>query len=258
MFAHERHQAIQQLLLKKRRMSVAALQRELRVSSATLRRDLSELESENLVVRVHGGVVHPATLRGEPTFAQKGTQAIAAKRAIARATAELIPDGATLFIDSGTTCLEVARLLLVRRDLTIITNSIPLLHAATADHAATVIGLGGELRAVSGALTGSLALSWLASLQADIAVVAASGLSLEDGVSTTELAEAAMKQQFLARSKKRILVADGSKWNAPSTAKFAEWNSFNTWVTDFSLSARERSTLASQKLHITQAKNEAQ
>ncbi len=258
MFAHERHQAIQQLLSKKRRLSVAALQRELKVSSATLRRDLTELENDNLVVRVHGGVVHPSALRSEPTFTQKGARSMAAKRAIARATAELIPDGATLFIDAGTTCLEVARLLLTRRDLTLITNSVPLLGLATTEHAATVIGLGGELRAVSGALTGSLALSWLASVHADIAIVAASGLSLEDGASTTELAESAMKQQFLARSTKRILVADSSKWNVPSTAKFADWNSFDTWVTDATLTPRERAALSRHHLHLIQVKNEAQ
>jgi DeoR family transcriptional regulator, fructose operon transcriptional repressor len=62
MFAHERHQAIQQLLSRKRRLTVNALQRELKISSATLRRDLSELEEAHLVVRVHGGVVHPSAL----------------------------------------------------------------------------------------------------------------------------------------------------------------------------------------------------
>jgi len=258
MFAHERHQAIQQLLSKKRRLTVAALQRELKISSATLRRDLTELENENLVVRVHGGVVHPSALRSEPTFTQKGARSMAAKRAIARATADLIPDGATLFIDAGTTCLEVARLLLTRRDLKLITNSVPLLSLASTEHAATVIGLGGELRAVSGALTGSLALSWLESVHADIAIVAASGLSLEEGASTTELAEAAMKQQFLSRSTQRILVADSTKWNAPSTAKFAEWSGFNTWVTDAILTPRERTALTRHQLNLIQVKNEAQ
>lgn len=257
MFAQERHLAIQHLLTKKRRITVSALQRELKISSATLRRDLTELENENLVVRVHGGVMHPSALRGEPSFAQKGARAIAAKRAIARATAELIPDGATLFIDSGTTCLEVARLLLPRRDLTLITNSIPLLAIAADEHQATVIALGGELRAVSGALTGSLALSWLSSVRADIAVVAASGVSLSEGASTTELAEAAVKQQFLGRSKKRILVVDGTKWNTPSTAKFADWNDFDALVTDANLNKHERTAVERHKIQYIGVKSEA-
>lgn len=254
MFAHERHQAIQQLLAKKQRLSVAALQRALRISPATLRRDLSEMEQSDLVVRVHGGVMHPSAVRGEPSFAQKGGQAMAAKRAIGRTTAELIPDGAVVFVDAGTTCLEVGRLLLPRKEVTLITNSIPLLLLAAIGCEAKVISLGGELRAVSGALTGSLALSWLSAMRADIAVIAASGLSIDDGVSTTELAEAAIKQQFLERSKKRFLVADGSKWNAPSTAKFAEWKQFNAWVTDRSLDSHERAVLAEKKVQMIQVK----
>lgn len=250
MFAHERHQAIQTILSKRQRLTVSALQRELKVSSATLRRDLSELERDNRVIRVHGGVMHPAAFRGEPTLAQKGTHSIAAKRAIARVAADLIPDGTTVFIDAGTTCLEVGKLLLSRKDLKLITNSAPLLSLAITERGATLISIGGELRAVSGALTGSLALSWIEHLHADIAILAASGLSLQDGLSTTELAEAAVKQQFLARSHKAILVADGSKWNAPSTIKFAEWNQFDTWVTDLSLKTDERLALSTSRLRV--------
>ncbi|MDR0534537.1 MAG: DeoR/GlpR family DNA-binding transcription regulator [Verrucomicrobiales bacterium] len=256
MFAHERHQAIQELLAKKQRLTVGALQHALRISPATLRRDLGEMEKAGLVVRVHGGVVHPSALRGEPSFAQRGGQAVDAKREIAKATAALIPDKAVVFIDAGTTCLEVGRLLMTRKGLTLITNSVPFLSLAAAGCDAQVVSVGGKLRDLAGALTGSLALSWLASLHADVAVVSAAGLSLKDGASTTELEEAAIKQQFLARSKRRILVADRSKWNAPRMTKFAGWNNFETWVTDCPLTAAERTVLAKSKLKINQVKTD--
>jgi DeoR/GlpR family transcriptional regulator of sugar metabolism len=254
MFAHERYQAIQELLAKKQRLTVSALQRALKISPATLRRDLGEMEKAGLVLRVHGGVVHPSALRGEPSFAQRGRQAIDAKREIAKATAMLIPDKAVVFIDAGTTCLKVGKLLMTRKGLTLITNSVPLLSLASAGCDAQVVSVGGKLRDLAGALTGSLALSWLASLHADVAVISAAGLSLTDGASTTELEEATMKQQFLARSKRHILVADRGKWNAPSTVKFADWENFEVWVTDCSPTTAERTVLAKHKLKINQVK----
>jgi DeoR/GlpR family transcriptional regulator of sugar metabolism len=252
MFAHERHQAIRELLAKKQRFTVSALRRALRVSPATLRRDLGELEKAGAVVRVHGGVVHPSVLRGEPSFAQRGRQAIVAKREIARAAAALVPDGAVVFVDAGTTCLEAGRLLMARRGLTLVSNSVPFLSLAAGGCEAQVISVGGKLRDLAGALTGSLALSWLASLRADVAVVSAAGLSLAEGVSTTELEEAAVKCQFLERSERHILVADRSKWNVPSTVRFADWKSFDVWVTDVVLARAERVALAGGRLKINQ------
>src|SRR4028118_445092 len=130
MLAHERFQAVSALLARRERMSVGELQRELDVSPATLRRDLAELEAQGKVVRVHGAVVHPAYFRGEPSFAQKQRSATGAKRAIAKAAVALVPCKSTVWIDAGTTCLELGALLLARRDLTLVTHSIPLVARA--------------------------------------------------------------------------------------------------------------------------------
>jgi DeoR family fructose operon transcriptional repressor len=230
MFAQERFQEIDRLLQKERRLSVQALQRTLKVSPATLRRDLAELEKEQRVVRVHGGVMHPNYLRGEPTFDQKTAQGMEEKRKMARAAAMLIPDHATVFVDSGTSCLEAGRLLGERKTLTVITNSVPLAHLlATAK--ARVLCLGGELRGISGAMVGAFALSWLESLRADWALIGASGLDAGEGISTTEISEAAIKRQFLARASKKVLLADSLKWSKPSTIQFAPWDQFDFWIT---------------------------
>ena len=235
MFAQERFQTIDRLLQRKHRLSVRALQQTLRISSATLRRDLAELEKERRVIRVHGGVVHPDYLREEPNFDQKASLRAGVKGKIAQAAAALIPDHATVFIDAGTTCLEAGRLLGERKNLTLITNSVPLTQVL-ASAKARVLCLGGELRRISGALVGSFALSWLESLRAEWALIGASGLGLEEGISTTELSEAAIKRQFLARAPKKVLLADSLKWNKTSTIQFAEWCQFDFWITDPGLS----------------------
>jgi len=175
--------------------------------------------------------MHPNYLQGEPSFDQKTVQGMELKRKIAQAAAAMVPDHATVFVDSGTTCLEAGRLLGERATLTLITNSIPLAHQL-ARAKARVLCLGGELRGISSALVGSFALSWLDSLRADWALIGASGLHLTEGVSTTELNEAAIKRQFLARATKKVLLADSLKWSKPAAIRFAEWNQFDDWITN--------------------------
>jgi len=244
MFAHERHRSISDLVARKQRATVGDLQKALKISPATLRRDLSEMEKTGHLVRVHGGVVHPNALRGEPSFRHKRGEALSAKRAIARKAAELAGESGTVFIDAGTTCMEIARLLLPRKGIRIITNSVPVLFEAWKT-GADVTALGGEIRTISGALTGAGAVEWARSLNADVAFIGASGADA-DGVSTTETAEAMVKQLFVARSRRSILVADARKWNVPATVSFAPWRAFDTWVTSSPLSPADASRV--QKL----------
>ena len=233
MFAHERHNAISELVSKKERVTVCALQKTLKISSATLRRDLAEMEKSGRIVRVHGGVVHPQSLRGEPSFLRKSHTAVEAKRSIAATASGLVPDGASVFLDSGTTCLEIGRSLLARSGLTLITNSVPLLHEAYMI-GAPILATGGELRPLSGALTGAVALEWMEHLQADWAFLGASGIDPR-GVATTELGEAAIKRQFLCKARHAVLAADGTKWNQTAPVQFAAWQEFEYWLTSDAL-----------------------
>ena len=231
MIAQERFQAISTLLAKQQKLTVHELQRELQISPATLRRDLAELEASGKLIRVRGAVVHPDYFRGEPTLVQKSRVEIKAKRTMAVAAAALVPAGASLFLDAGSTCVEVARLLLPREDLTLFTHSLPIAMMAY-PNSAKVVCLGGEVRSISGAVVGALALSWVKSLRADIAILSASGLSKAEGASTTELAEAAVKTEILQRVKTRILIADAAKWEKPTAVNFASWSYLDLWITE--------------------------
>ena len=231
MLAHERHSTILTLLEKHGCMEVQALQSLLAVSPATLRRDLSQLESADMLVRVHGGVLHPSQASGEPSFRQKAAAAVEAKKDIAAKAVKTIPPGATVFVDSGTTCLEAGRLLRSRADLTIITNSLHLL-AGHEQFRAKLLVLGGEVRPVSGALVGDLALSSIGRLRADVSLIGASGLHPTEGAGTTELLETAIKREWISRSTRRLLLADASKWNQSTAVRFADWAEFTEFYTD--------------------------
>lgn len=242
LFAPERQRAIESIVRQKGRLTVAELARHFGASGITVRRDLRVLEAAGKVVRAHGGVMHPEFLSGELGFDRKAVDAVDAKVAIAKAVAAELPLRGQVFLDAGTTCLEVARQVIDRRELSIVTNSVPILQLAA--HAqARVVGVGGEVRAVSLAMVGGLALDWLRSLRFDVAVVSASGLEAAEGPSTTELSEAAVKQLVSARASRSVLVSHAAKWNKPAAVAFAGWKAYALFVTDARLSAAEKAVL---------------
>ncbi|HEY1789818.1 MAG TPA: DeoR/GlpR family DNA-binding transcription regulator [Verrucomicrobiae bacterium] len=249
MFTPERQNAIKKIVRKHRRIHFTALERLVKASPATLRRDLADLERRGEVIRVHGGVLDPAYMRTEVPFNERIVRNGPEKRAIASVAADLVPPGATVLVDAGTTCLEAGKILLARNDVRVMTHSVALVQAGTLGNA-PVICIGGELRKVSGALTGAAALAALNLIHADIALVGASGLDRDNGCSTTELTEAEMKKAFMGRAARKILLADLEKWQNPSTIQFAQWKDFNDWVTD-KLPERQHAThLRSQGLKI--------
>jgi len=230
MFAPERHNAIKRIVREHRRLTFADLQKQVDVSPATLRRDLTDLEKTGEILRVHGGVLDPAYVRSEVSFDERMLRNSGAKKKIAAKAAELVPAGSSVFIDAGSTCLEVGRILLGRKDLRLVTHSVALL-ALSLHGQAELLCIGGDLRRVSGALVGGGALGALDRLQIDIAFIGASGMTLE-GCSTTELSEAEMKRAVLSRSRRNILLADSTKWLEPSTIRFAAWGNPEEWVVD--------------------------
>jgi DeoR family fructose operon transcriptional repressor len=146
-----------------------------------------------------------------------------------------------VFVDSGTTCLEIGRRLL-SQGVTIYTNSLALL-AEPAHPQAQLYAIGGEARMLSRALVGGLAMHWLRNLHFDVAFIGASGLSAKEGASTTELTEASIKRECAARSRRAVLVADASKWERPVAVNFAPWSAFRDFITDYNPARRDLSAL---------------
>lgn len=233
MYVEERQAEILQHLASRPLFPVNELQRVLGVSRSTLRRDLMELEKQGRLVRVHGGVMHPLHLKGEATHQARRGERGQAKRRIAEQAAASVAAGASVYLDAGTTCLELGKRLLLRKDIRLFTHSIPLAAVAlTVGGEATITCIGGELRPVSGALIGPTAQRWLGRLRVDIAFLGASGLHPTDGPSTTELSEAAVKSSIMKRARRAILLADTSKCTCPAAVGFAGWTDFDLWVID--------------------------
>ena len=228
----ERQTQILSLLTRQGRLSVTEIVEQFSISEATARRDLESLASQGKAQRVHGGVIAVEQAPPElPILQREGEQAVE-KSMIGQAAAELVNDGETVFLGSGTTVLETAKNLRDRKKLTVITNSLPVLNALAGIKEITVVSLGGQLRESELSFIGHITEQALAEVRVDKVIMGARGLSLEHGLTNDYLQETLTDRAILKIGHEVILVADHSKVNRVSTALLAPLSSMNTFVTD--------------------------
>jgi DeoR/GlpR family transcriptional regulator of sugar metabolism len=228
----ERQKQILSLLARQGRLRVTEIVKQFSISEATARRDLESLASQGKAQRVHGGIIAIEQAPPElPILEREGEQA-GEKILIGRATADLISDGQTIFLSSGTTVLEVARNLRNRKNLTVITNSLPVLNMLAGIKEITVISLGGMLRDSELSFIGHIAEQALTEVRADKVIMGTRGVSLEHGLTNDYLQETLTDRAILKISNEVIIVADHTKVNRVSTALLAPLKSMNTFVTD--------------------------
>jgi DeoR/GlpR family transcriptional regulator of sugar metabolism len=230
MASMDRHRQIIDAVRQTGQLSVAELAELTSTSEMTVRRDLEILAEQGVLERYRGGA-RSVLLRGEePPFALREHDGLETKRRIATAVAEMITDGEAVVIDSGTTCLEVARALTHRR-LTVMPLS---LHAANALVGAPQLRLllpGGEPRPGELALTGPLAEASLAALRFDTAIIGCCGLNASNGLTAYDLADATIKRAAIATARRVIAVAEAAKFSRTALAFVAPASALHTVVT---------------------------
>lgn len=235
--APQRRQRIRSTVEARRAVRLEELSLALGVSQATVRRDLDELEAEGLVRRVHGGVIALDERPAEPHFEAKATEAAEEKERIAaRAVALLAPDD-TVYLDSGSTVLAAARLLHGWDRLTVVTNSLPAI-VELAERGPRLVVIGGEFRARSQALVGPLSRFTLENIHVNRAFIGSYAVSLEDGLTTTDPAEAFTKELALRRATQVVLLADSRKMGAHSFVHAGRMEAVNVLVTDTGIDDR--------------------
>jgi DeoR family fructose operon transcriptional repressor len=244
MYAPERQQRIVQLAQERGRVEVPSLAEDFGVTQETVRRDLSALERAGLLRRVHGGALPAGGLHLEPGLAERDSTAAADKERIAKAALALLPEEGSLLLDAGTTVSRLAALLPLDSTLTVVTNALTVA-ARLAEHPNLNLHLvGGRLRHRTQAAVDAWALRDLADLEADTAVIATNGFSLQAGLTTPDLAEAAVKRAMVASARRVILVADSSKYGARHFARFATLRQVDVVVTDTGLTEEQADEIA--------------
>jgi DeoR family transcriptional regulator of aga operon len=185
------------------------------VSEVTLRGDLSRLESDGRVRRVHGGAMTVRGERREASVEATARRDAAIKRAIGREAAALVRDGSSILLDVGSTALAVAEALVARDELgelVVVTNGLGIaLALEVAIPRFTVVVTGGTLRPLQHSLVDPIASRTLAELHVDLAIIGCNGVDDEGVVTNLNLPEAEVKRAMLGRATSSVLIADGSK-----------------------------------------------
>lgn len=228
----ERRQVLLDWIEERRRASVSEIMQEFGVSPATARRDLDALEGAGFVQRVRGAVLAKAPAPPEAPVNQRSAEQAAEKARIATAVADLIHDGETLFLGSGTTVEAVAQRLVDRRDLTVMTNSLPVLNALAGAAGVTVVALGGTLRPTELSLIGPLTMRSLGDLRALKVVMGIRALDVEHGLTNAYLDESLIDRELIGMGSEVIIAADHTKCGRVSTVFVAPIEKVTTLVTD--------------------------
>jgi DeoR family transcriptional regulator, fructose operon transcriptional repressor len=237
MYAAERHQLLVRRAREEGRLEVTAVAAELGVTTETIRRDLSALERQGLLHRVHGGAIAPDRLEAEPAVAARETTAAEQKDRIAKAAVAELGTPATILLDAGTTTARVAALLPDDLELTVVTNGLPIASLLAARPRVTVHLIGGRVRGTTLAAVDRWALKTLESVNVDVAVMGTNGFSVDRGLTTPDVAESAVKGAMVRAAARTIVVADAGKYGADSFSRFAALSEIDTLVTDAGLSA---------------------
>lgn len=232
MYAEERGQLIVARARAEGRVEVASLAAELQVTQETVRKDLTSLERQGLLRRVHGGAIPVERLGFEPALSQRSEANTAEKERIAKAALAELPSEGAILLDSGTTTARVAEQLPADHELTVVTNSIPIALTLSVRRNLQVLVTGGRVRARTLAGVGDWATSALASVRVDVAFVGTNGVSVAHGLTTPDQAEAATKRAMVAAARRTVVLADHTKLGEDYFARFASLADVDTLITD--------------------------
>ncbi|MDX9940504.1 MAG: DeoR/GlpR family DNA-binding transcription regulator [Sphaerochaetaceae bacterium] len=254
MHATQRKNLIMQELQQNDSVDVLSLARRLAISKVTVRKDLDELADKGLVVRTHGGAVLAEKQNLVRLISNTITEHTEDKKNICAHALRFVEQGKSIIIDSGSTTVHLAPLV-AKMNLSVITNSILVIQELAAAEAVELLIVGGLLRRPSLAAIGSPARSYLNQIHVDTLFLGASGFSVEQGITCTNLIEADTKQAMIASATKVILLADSSKFGTVSLAKVCNWEDIDLLITDDGLSDEGRFTLEAQGVHVQIARS---
>ncbi|MET9854459.1 DeoR/GlpR family DNA-binding transcription regulator [Streptomyces sp. NPDC006450] len=243
MYGPERQQEILRLAREAGRVDVLSLADRFQVTAETVRRDLKALDRAGLVRRVHGGAIPAGRLDFEPDLTEREATAADEKDRIAAAALAELPDGGSIVLDAGSTVARLAAAIPVDTALTVVTHALPVA-ARLADHAGIDLHfVGGRVRHRTRAAVDAWALRAYAEIRADVLFLATNGFTAEGGLTTPDLAEAAVKRAAVAAARRVVLLADSAKAGREHLARFGSFADVDLLITDKGLSPAHKAAI---------------
>lgn len=232
MYTIERQQQILQLIRKEKVIKLVTLTKEFNVSMETIRRDVQQLVQEKKIEKFYGGVKYIEPVEG--LMDTRLNQQLHEKIAIAETCAALVQDGDCIFIDSGTTTYQITPFLLEKKNVTVITNSLPVAFDLIGSTIEVMI-IGGKIRHSEKSVTSNDFLFHFKHLNINKAFICTSGITLERGISDFNVDEAITRQQIINISQSVYVAADASKFNKDVAIQVCPIDKVDMIITDDTL-----------------------
>lgn len=226
-----RHPEILDIARRDGKVTVERLAEHFGVTLQTIRRDLADLADAGRLERVHGGAVLPS---GTINIGYEERRRLNAegKSAIARACAAQIPEASAVFLNIGTSTEAVAAELMQHRNLLVVTNNMNVANILSQSSSCDVIVTGGSLRKSDGGLIGDITTASIRQFKFDIGVIGCSAVDLDGDILDFDVQEVGVSQAILKRSRRRMLVADHTKFKRTAPARIAALDEIDTFFTD--------------------------
>ena len=256
MFALERRNHILEKLERQHRVTIKELSRELSVSEATLRTDLTKMEEDRLLKRTHGGAVLADESDTETSFSYREQKNRLEKSMIAKRAIGLLSSGQCIMLDASSTALEMARILKeMPIRLTVVTSGINTALELNNNPDITVILLGGIVKKGSHSLEGTLGVNILSQIHIDMMFTSANGFSIVSGLTDFSMYEVELKKSMINAANKVIALLDHTKMNKNSIAAFASTKDIDMIITDRQLPEGYEDELSNLKVKIAVVSN---
>lgn len=232
-----RGEKILRILQQSGNVSVEELCTLLKVSIATVRRDLQDLEDRGLLRRTHGGAITVEPLlyeafRHDSSFRDQMDKHADEKRRIALAAADLIQDGDTISLTAGTTTTEVTRSIRHRSGITVVTNTVNVAMELSQRHDLEVLVTGGHLRGNWFSLVGPIARQVIEQITVDRMFIGVNGIHADKGLTCLNCDEAGTNRAMVEQAKQRIVVADHSKLGEVTRHRICGIDQVHLLITD--------------------------
>lgn len=239
LFPAERRAFILDSLRHEKKVLSTDLSQRLGVSTFTIRSDLDVLAKEGKIQRCYGGAISVSQVSSVDNYGQRQSHMTEAKAAIGRVAADMVSPGDSVFIDTGTTTLEMARCMAGMDSITVLTNDLAI--ADFLEEHAPAINLwlfGGQIKPGYRYTTGISVVEGIGRYQADIAFLSSNGFSLDVGFSSEDADQARIKRAYLEHSSKRVMLIDSSKFGVKTFANFGTCHDLDVLITESNKDAK--------------------
>jgi len=246
----ERRDSIIQLIRKDGKVRVDNLAEQFEVSSVTIRNDLDFLEKKGILHRTHGGALIRKNVYEDPTLEEKQKLFQKEKQKIGEKAVELINDGDSILLDSGTTAMEIAYRLADKKNITVMTNALNIGLKLGAQENLNVMLTGGLLRKESFSLVGPEAEATIGNYYFDKLFLGVDGLDIKFGLTTPNPMEAQLNRTMVDRAQQVIAIADSSKFGRHSFSYICDVDVISTIITDSNISPRYEAELLRKNINV--------